>query len=209
MARSMRTGPLLVIVALALSGCASGDHYVNPSYPRSRLNAPTVAVVPVPVAYAPHGDGAFEAAFAGDARRRPIGLGVSPAVVRRRIAADAEMARGIDAASAKMLETASDPSRAGNLREILGENRMARLRRHVEPSNLVLWPAAFEIRESAGLTLGKAVYRLYDLESGELVYQSSHAIDAGATGDAGRVLMARALAGAGRSAYERNFLDAR
>ncbi len=208
MARSMGTGLSLAIVALALSGCASGDHYVNPSYPRSRLNAPTVAVVPVPVAYAPQADGALEAAFAGDARRT-IGLGVSPAVVRRRIGTDAELARGIDAASAKMLETASDPSRAGTLREILGENGMARLRRHVEPSNLVLWPAAFAIRESAGLTLGTAVYRLYDLESGELVYQSSHALDVSATGDAGRVLMARALAGAGRSAYERNFLDAR
>jgi hypothetical protein len=172
-----------------------------------RIGSPVLAVLPLPHERSDMADDFVRALFEEPETRPAIRLGVPVAVLRQRLAADRTLLAALDEASRRM-DREEEPY-AGDLRALLGAGPLAALRGHLGSSNLVLWPVKLGLREVLGRTFGVVAYRLYDLETGELVYQHSESLNVDATGTQAKALLTLHLVGRARSGYDERFLARR
>ena len=81
------------------------------------------------------------------------------------------------------------------LKGTLDERDLLRLREQLDNADLLLVPAQFDLVPQFGVISGYSEFRLYDLDSGSLVYSGSRSLNVNRVDGAGRGLMAIILVG--------------
>lgn len=194
--------PLALAVVL-LSGCKTAG-YLNEAYPFAQRPAPfTVAVAPA-VAEGPlalHTDSVAAQLFAREGYT--YGL-VPPADLRTRMGADPALFSTLarlashryseaELASGPGLAAALSPEEATRLRTALG-------------ADFLLLPIEFSLGGALGQTGGRATYRLYDLQRGDLIYEYPRPLNLNVPGEPGAILLSIGLIGASAQHFEEVFL---
>ena len=76
-----------------------------------------------------------------------------------------------------------------NLKTIISSSEIELIKQNFENADLLLFPIVFNIDQKAGMTFGSSKFRLYDLNSGELIQQFSEKTNVNVSGDAGMEMM--------------------
>ena len=76
-----------------------------------------------------------------------------------------------------------------NLKTIISSSEIELIKQNFENADLLLFPIVFNIDQKAGMTFGSSKFRLYDLNSGELIQQFSEKTNVNVSGDAGKEMM--------------------
>jgi hypothetical protein len=201
-ARAMR---LAVSTALLLGGCAAPrSGYLNPAYRFESAGKPKLAIAPIlsptdkmaqPV------DEAFAFVF-GD-KARPDAL-VPPAFVRGVMESDrrSSILLGLMSTTEFPMGEKADATVAG----LEGVDDLDRLRRVLRDADLLLIPRAFGISERAGVLFGACTFRLFDLRTGQMVYEHSTALSIDKTGERAASQVSRLLTILAYEHYEKTVL---
>lgn len=99
-------------------------------------------------------------------------------------------------------ELANDPG----LRKILRGQELASLREELGDANLLLVPARFELVPHLGSVVGYSEFRLYDLDSGSMIFSTSRKLAVNRGGEIGRGLMAIVLISHSKSDFAKLYL---
>lgn len=174
---------LAAFAALLPAACATAprEGYLNPAYRFELPERPKLAIAPIlsPAdRLAPSVDEAFAFVF-GD-KSRPDAL-VPPQFVRGVMESDRRSSILLSLMSTAEFPTAArkDAGVAG----LEGVDDLDRLRRVLRDADLLLVPRAFGIAERNGVTFGASTFRLYDLKTGQLVYERSNGVSVDKTGE--------------------------
>ena len=76
-----------------------------------------------------------------------------------------------------------------NLKTIISSSEIELIKQNFENADLLLFPIVFNIDQKGGMTFGSSKFRLYDLNSGELIQQFSEKTNVNVSGDAGMEMM--------------------
>lgn len=99
-------------------------------------------------------------------------------------------------------ELQNDPG----LRKILSREELTSIREELSNANLLFVPARFDLVPHIGNVVGYSEFRLYDLESGSMIFSSSRNLTVNQGGEIGRGLMAIALISYSKSDFTRLYL---
>jgi len=179
-------GALLLAVTL-LAGCGGPPKttaYRDPAYQRDPLNLVPFAIAPVPIA-GPRGEGldhGMERAFSDTPG---VQIRNQPSVMRQRLNGDHDLLWSINRVLAEKY-TPQDLAAGPNLQSVVTAKQIETLRKVTGDAVLFLLPVEMATEAAGGGTRGHALYRVYDLESGRLLLQSSVEVtvpEAGETGE--------------------------
>lgn len=99
-------------------------------------------------------------------------------------------------------ELANDPG----LRKILRGQELASIREELGDANLLLVPARFELVPHLGSVVGYSEFRLYDLDSGSMIFSTSRNLTVNRGDEIGRGLMAIVLISHSKSDFAKLYL---
>lgn len=92
------------------------------------------------------------------------------------------------------------------LRKILSGEELASIREELGNANLLLVPARFDLVPHFGSVVGYSEFRLYDLDSGSMIFSSSRNLTVNQGDEIGRGLMAIVLISNSKSDFARLYL---
>jgi hypothetical protein len=90
---------------------------------------------------------------------------------------------------------------------ILDTNAVLALKISLANARLLLFPISFEVNNAVIATSGKVNFRLYDLASGELIYEKDQQLLVEQGGDEGKLSLSAGLIAFSRDHYRKYFLD--
>lgn len=93
-----------------------------------------------------------------------------------------------------------------SLTTVFDSKQLASLREELATADLLLVPSRFDLLPKLGATYGYSEFRLYDLDSGSLIYASSRNMNVTIGDEDGRGLMAGGLIGRATSDFEELYL---
>lgn len=181
-----RAARALLLAGLVYGGCGGPAHqpaYRDPAYKHDPLRVVPFAIGPAPVA-GPRGemlDRALERTFADTPGIR---FTSQPSGIRRRLNSDHDLLWSID----QMMAQNYPPEAlvAGpNLQDILNGKQLEILRKVSGEATLFLLPLEIATVPAGGSTRAHSFYRVYDLQSGRLLLQSTVEIEVHEGGEAG------------------------
>ncbi|MCJ7935029.1 MAG: hypothetical protein MUW56_15740 [Chryseobacterium sp.] len=76
-----------------------------------------------------------------------------------------------------------------NLKTILNTEEIGYIKEKFSNADLLLLPVVFTINQMGGMTFGNSIFRLYDLNNGELIQQFSEKINVNINGKGGFAMM--------------------
>lgn len=76
-----------------------------------------------------------------------------------------------------------------NLKTIISQQEIDFIKQSFQNADLLLFPIVFHIEQRVGVTFGSSKFRLYDLNSGELIQQFTEKTNVNLSGDAGLGMM--------------------
>jgi hypothetical protein len=206
---------LLTIPLFGCSGITGTDTYVNKHYkdkPKSNVRLAIVPLTrlgpPLPCSsearkcppLIPLIDNVFEKVFG----RFPNKVTIIPmAKARRFFEANQDVLN-------KLVDIKySDEDLSGNpsLETIFDNKQLASLREELAAADLLLVPVRFDLIPKFGRTFGYSEFRLYDLDSGSMIFTSSRNMNVNIDDEDGRALMAGALIDRSTSDFEELYLN--
>lgn len=202
----MGTRARFLAVLTLLAACAAPRQgYLNPAYRFESSGRPKLAIAPIlsptdkmaqPV------DEAFAFVF-GD-KARPDAL-VPPSFVRGVMESDrrSSILLGLMSTTEFPMGEKADPTMA----VVEGVDDLPRLRRVLRDADLLLIPRAYGISERAGVLFGACTFRLFDLKTGQLVYEHSTALSIDKTGERAASQVSRLLTILAYEHYEKTVLS--
>ena len=129
---------------------------------------------------------------------------VHPAEVRTRLNSDADAASALRRLAAHRYTEAELEADPG-LSPPLSTDDAVALRSALGVRYLVL-PAEFDVGDRLGRASGTATYRLYDLDTGDLVYEHTRPLNMNMSGEPGAIILSIALIGESARYFEDQFL---
>lgn len=76
-----------------------------------------------------------------------------------------------------------------NLKTIISQQEIDFIKQSFQNADFLLFPIVFHIEQRGGVTFGSSKFRLYDLNSGELIQQFTEKTNVNVSGDAGLRMM--------------------
>ena len=135
---------------------------------------------------------------------------IKPQITRRIINSDRKLAKTIN----KITKNNYDKRKLKehpNLKDILSSDEIEYIKNSLKGSDLMLIPIAFNIKSvgdniSNGHTFGHSNFRMYDLNTGEFIFECHNDINVNIGGRKGAKSITAVLLGMSHSYYEENFL---
>jgi hypothetical protein len=175
--------PAIVVAALGIAGCG-GRAYLNPNYRGQVQGQPKLAIVPVLPASDPLAtqvDDAFAKAFRD--KDRPELL-IPPMEVRATIAKDQTLLKTLGAFQSAEYSS-NEKKRGASILATINQDDLNHVRGAVRDADFLLVPRDWRVNAALGHTFGACTFRLYDLKTGQLVYERSNDLNVNVTGAAG------------------------
>ena len=160
----------LTISLLILAGCSSSG-YINRNYVLQKSpEAIRFVLFPSFENMASESDSIFAIVFGQDFDKQRF---VQPIFIREMIAVDEKFEKMISSIYSKNY-TGSELRNRSNLQDTLGAKGMTFLKGKFVNSDLALIPIRFVFKETGGNVAAYTMFRLYDLHTGDLLYQKEH-----------------------------------
>jgi hypothetical protein len=157
----------IVFIVTLLFGCGTSI-YTNSSYSFKAAQPPTIAVLPiVSQSSAVVIDSSFEKLFEEISSKYPLEF---PSTIRKRFTLDANKTKLMQAISSVEYHLASGAP-APTLQAAIDPGGFSALHDMLPNSTVLLVPALFSLKQLPGMVKGETTFRLYDLESGALIYE--------------------------------------
>ncbi len=80
-----------------------------------------------------------------------------------------------------------------NLNTIVSPDEIKYIKQTFDNADLLLFPIVFNVSQGSGMTFGTSKFRLYDLNTGDLIQQFSESLNVGASGEEGLAVMTTLL----------------
>lgn len=209
--RQVIYGLTLIFVLHGCSWLTGTDAYVNKQYSINPKPGSKLAIVPLtqlgpslpctgkcpPLEEVT--DGSFQKFFEGFSSQVQM---VSITRTRTFLLEKPELVRKVIGLKFSAQELQNDPG----LRKIFSGEELASIREELGDANLLLVPARFELIPYLGNVVGHSEFRLYDLDSGSLIFSSSRNLTVNQGNEIGRGLMAIVLISYSKSDFARLYL---
>jgi len=191
---------ILVGLVIILEGCGSST-YVNSKYTFERKNPLILAISPVgpQTCFA---DTAFAKIYYDKSGRYQV---VDPGQIRTTLVQDQRLMSYVTTIvttehSNEQLD--QDP----NLSDLVRNEGVSCIRERLSPANCLLLPTRYEVSSSLGHTFGFVELRLYDLNTGQLVYSANESINVNQAGIYAERHLTAVLVGFTYNQFEANYL---
>jgi hypothetical protein len=200
---------LTAAVALLICGCG-GNAYLNPSYQFDLRATPKLAIVPILPSSEPLAtflDTQFADFFAEGAKPGRL---VSPSSIRKVLESDKSLLRLLSVMGGA--EFPKDELKKGaSIAGRVNLDDLSRMRSTFGNAEFLLVPRAWNVsgmgaNTLAARTFGACVFRLYDLKSGQLIYESSHDVNVNMAGESAVKNISIVLIGFVQEHYKRTIL---
>lgn len=211
---SVRQAVYGLVLIVALHGCSrltGTDVYVNKQYDANLKSGGRLAIVPLTqlgpalpcTGRCPSleevTDGSFQKFFEGFSGEVQT---VSIARTRTFFQGKPDLLKKLIGLRFSTQDLQNDPG----LGKILSGEELALIREELSNANLLLVPARFDLVPHIGNVVGYSEFRLYDLDSGSMIFSSSRNLTVNQGGEIGRGLMAIALISYSKSDFTRLYL---
>ena len=156
---------------IILNGC-SGSEYVKSDFDYKQTTPHKIALVPVlqnlPVS--------TDSSYATVLRNRDLDSEfLSPSRIRS--LTDSLNARELIEAVLGLEPKSGERSKSRSLINHLDSSQMDHFREVCRGADLVFVPSQFSLKKSGGAVIGKVTHRLYDLQSGDLLYEKKESVN--------------------------------
>ncbi|MBK7143362.1 MAG: hypothetical protein IPH75_14915 [bacterium] len=202
----MKRITFVLTIVVAISSPTFAKKYENKQYrPKSDSLPLTVAIMPIiyeePVVETKL-DSFFTSMYTDAGIVHPVG----PASFRNKISSDSIFAKILDTLVA--FEYSKELRKLGpTMDQILDSGKITHLREALEGADLLVLPIKFGLGSVIGRAAGNMSLRLYDLQSGVLIYEKDQDLNVDASGEVGRDLIIVGLIAFTRDPYHKFFLD--
>lgn len=169
--------------ASAAAPAAAADLWVDPTYAPNRTTLASLAITPVPSAgaNAHQLDEALERVFIDTPGSQ---LRAQPADIRRRMNGNRQFVLLID--RIRSVQYAPTALSTASLAQILTPKELEDLRTSLNSASMLVVPIEFVVEPQGAATDGRALYRVYSLQSGKLLLQNKLLRHVDVGGDAGQ-----------------------
>lgn len=156
----------IVCITSFLPECTP-NYFLNKSYNKAINDSFTLAIIPFYGDLPIQPDSAFDIVFQDTTGK--IGL-VSPSKLRNEISSD-DNAKDILQAIFSKDYSPEDKNTDLNIKDLIGVNGLKKLKNICENADYSLIPIQFHVGPSMGSLFALTKFRLYDLNSGQLIYE--------------------------------------
>ncbi len=192
----------LIFVLFVVTGCGS-NLYVNKSYQNKSELPFKLAIIPITSDIESFADSVFTIIFRDSTNEQQL---IESSTIREKLLNDEALAQSLNRVILKDYSKA-ELSKGPNLKDVLDAQEIAMIEEQLYSADLMLVPVVFSLNSSLGLTIGNSTFRLYDLHSGELIFENSRNPNVNLSGEIGKKHMAISLIGWTYDDYEQHFLS--
>lgn len=181
-----RAAGALLLAALLFPGCGGPPQplaYRDPAFQRESLRLLPFSIAPAPVA-GPRGEGLDHGLERTFADTPGVQMRTQPSTLRERLNVDHDLLWCIDQMLAQKY-TREALAAGPNLQSLLSGKQIENLRKVTGDSVLFLLPVEIATAPAGSATRAHTFYRVYDLQSGRLLLQSSVAVEVPGQGETG------------------------
>lgn len=203
----MRNFHLIIILVFsmlfAIEGCGGGL-FINKEY-SYELSNPRIqfAIIPVAGNDKVFMDSMFVLIFEDSLRAQDL---ILPNIIRRNITNDLRLADLLNKL-ASVEYSKNDLKQNPSVLNALTIDEFTYLQKQLGEPSIVLFPVSLNIRSLGVITSGFAKMRLYDFDSGALIYEHSQNLNVELGGEGGKKYMALGLIGFAKDDYNKYFWD--
>ena len=169
--RRIAVACLLSLLLLTLQGCGSSI-FINAHYAFKAKSAPLLAILPV--GSTPNfSDSVFVRVFADSIGSYQL---IPPGEIRVKMLSNPALLKTIDSILAKddsEVNLQSNP----NISNLISKDGIQLLRFELSQANLMLVPVTFRVSSTLRHVFGGSRFRLYDLNSGQLIYEKNYVFE--------------------------------
>lgn len=171
--------PAVLSVLSVLGGC--GGAYLNPNYSFDMREKPKLAIAPVLREDAPLAS--FIDSFFVDVFEDTTdpGLLIEPSYIRSVMEND-ETYAGILSVMSGTDFTKEEMKNGVSILDKTGTNELSGMRNSFSGAELLLVPKAWSVTSSVGHTFGHCIFRLYDMRTGEMIYEKPNDLNVNRSG---------------------------
>ena len=188
-----RKSCLVVLFAfLLVAGC--GGAYVNPNYSFEEQASPKLAIAPVlpqEDLLASFVDSFFVVIFEDTTKSDLL---VPPAHVREVMGDDKTIA-GILSVMQGTDFTKEELKGDVSIANKTSADKLSSMRSSLGDADLLLIPRGWSVTSAAGYTMGACTFRLYDMRTGQMIYEKDHDLNVNVSGTIGKQLISGHLIG--------------
>jgi hypothetical protein len=192
---------LVLSVLFVIEGCGGGlfinkEYIYESSQPRVQL-----AIIPTVGNNAELIDSIFVLIFEDSLRAQDI---LKPKIIRNKIANDQQLTNLINKLGS-VEYSKSELEQNPSVLNTLTNDEFTYLRKQLEQPSIILFPISLNIASGGVITSGFAKIRLYDFDSGALIYEHSQNLNVELGGEDGKTYMAIGLIGFAKDDYNKYF----
>ncbi len=185
-----------------LFGCI-GNLYVNKNYQFQQTRNFKLAIIPIGIDSMSFTDSTFTR-FMDDLKNQQSL--VSPAEIREKLMSDKDLSEILNKIIMKdytKIELKNSP----NLKSLLNENEFVTLSDKLNSADIMLIPIIFDLKATIiGYTFGYTKFRLYDIQTGALIFEDAIDLNVNLTGENGEKYLSIGLIDFVCSSYKKHFL---
>lgn len=194
----------ILILSSVLLSCIGSSNFINKKYNFEKKKAINLAVIPPQTEFNSYIDSLIVLAFNIDDYPKTTIL--DPAAIRELYYGSQEIAK-INNKIVTYDHTKEEISKGPNLSNILTDDEISTLRNFLAPADFMLLPVVFGAKNVLmNNTFGSSRFRLYDLKSGELIYDKKEDPNVNVPGEEGKRYLLSFLIGRASVYYQDNFL---
>ena len=181
-----RAASALLLAVLCVSSCGGPPpplSYRDPAYRREPQQLVPLSIAPAPVA-GPRGEGLDHGLERTFADTPGVQMRTQPSILRARLNVDHDLLWCIDQMLAQKY-TPEALAAGPSLQSLLSGKQLENLRQVTGDAVLFLLPVEITTTPAGSRTRAHTFYRVYDLQSGRLLLQSSVSVEVPGQGDTG------------------------
>ncbi|MFA5560976.1 MAG: hypothetical protein WC964_04295 [Acholeplasmataceae bacterium] len=192
---------LTLLICFTLLGCGSSSNFTNENYQPS-FDEITLGIIPVVNEMQSFSDSAFTIVYSDSLNR------YSTYPIENIHKSIENSKRFVEIVNKLVLKeySSEELENTPNLQSTLDPDELELLKKNLDGSNLLLLPITFNVDSKLYHTFGFARFRLYDLESGMLIYDVSDDFNVNLDGERGKRHMTFLLVAHSYSFFEKNIL---